>query len=124
MRKDDKAEIKSVPGGLTIEHIMPQRWLNNWPLPPDIEDETEAANHRNHIVHTIGNLTLVNHGLNSSLSNAHWSQKRETMLDHSSLFLNKQLVKEAEWDEDAIKSRGHYLANIAKKVWPHGADII
>ena len=63
-------ETQDVPGNLHIEHIMPQAWYGNWPLERGDLDEVSATEHRNLMIHTIGNLTLVNARLNSTLSNA------------------------------------------------------
>ena len=88
----NKAETGEVPGNLHIEHIMPQTWHPNWPLPAAKSEDEEAVANRNRAIHMIGNLTLVNGRLNSSLSNAPWASKRKTLADHSVLFLNKRLV--------------------------------
>ena len=121
--RTDKAETQEVPENLQIEHVMPQAWHANWPLPDDDGEETTA--HRERAIHTIGNLTLVNGRLNSSLSNAPWNNKRETLADHSVLFLNKRLVNKGPqvWDEDAIEKRAKWLHKKAVKVWPRYSDI-
>ena len=123
--RTNKAESREVPGGLHIEHVMPQAWHPNWPLPDDITDDEAAAANRDRVIHTIGNLTLVNGRLNSSLSNAPWDSKRETLADHSVLFLNKRLVNKGPdvWDEDAIEERAKWLHKRAVRIWPHAADI-
>ena len=119
------AESQSVPRNLTIEHIMPQNWRPNWPLPGDITDATRAAGTRDRLVHSIGNLTLVNQRLNSGLSNAPWVDKRNTLNRFSTLYLNKILpdnVSDA-WDETAIAARARRLCQAAIKVWPHADGI-
>ena len=121
--RTNKAESMSAPSGLTMEHIMPDAWRENWELPSDTEDHTQAAIDRDHIIHTIGNLTLVNQRLNSTLSNAEWAKKRQTLLDHSNLFLNKELIKETVWDEGKIEERARQLAQVAAKIWPHADRI-
>ncbi|MCY4199491.1 MAG: DUF262 domain-containing protein, partial [Gammaproteobacteria bacterium] len=67
--RTSKAEVQQVPSGIQIEHIMPQGWQEYWPL-PDTDDKVEAFERRERMIHTIGNLTLVNGKLNSALSNA------------------------------------------------------
>ena len=105
--RTNKAETKGVPGNLQIEHVMPQTWHPNWPLPAEVAEDEEAAADRDLTIHTIGNLTLVNGRLNSSLSNAPWASKRKTLADHSVLFLNKRLVNKGPkvWDEAAIEKQ-------------------
>lgn len=117
------AETQEVPRGLTIEHLMPQKWQEHWPFPVAPTDSEEAvARHenRNRIIHSIGNLTLVNSRLNPSLSNAPWRRKRPKLLENAVLFLNKKLWQEApdEWDEEAIRERSLELARVACRVWP------
>ena len=119
------AEDPSVPSGLAIEHIMPQKWHQNWKLPDDVEDEAQATDIRDDVIHTLGNLTLTSKKLNSSLSNAPWDMKREGLGEHSVLFLNKTLLNEAPdvWDEAAIDERARRLCATAIKVWPHADGI-
>ena len=119
--RTNKAETQEVPSDLSIEHVMPQAWHWHWPLPENVDDDDERGANRDRIVHTIGNLTLVNGRLNSTLSNAPWDRKRETLSDHSVLFLNKRLVNKGPevWDEGAIKERAKWLHKRAVKIWPH-----
>ena len=113
-----KAETQSVPPSLTIEHIMPRHWRHHWKLPPDSQDHT--GEERDNIIHTIGNLTLVNHRLNAALSNDPWNKKRQTLDQHTTLFINKNLLENASdvWDEDTIEERSKHLCEVAKKIWP------
>lgn len=119
-RIQSMAEQTDAPKDLTIEHVMPQSWEANWPLPESVE-KLEATNDRNRLIHTIGNLTLVTSRLNPSLSNAPWDDKCKTLADHSVLFLNKVLLKESqdiEWDEQFIQSRSKRMAELVAEVWP------
>ena len=101
------AESQTLERTLTVEHIMPQGWRGDWKLPPDTEDVDKAKLDRDNLIHPMGNLTLANGRLNSSLSNAPWKEKRATLDKHSTLFLNKNLVRKAPdvWNEAAIKRR-------------------
>ena len=123
--RTNKAESREVYGALHIEHVMPQTWPPNWPLPDDVADGGEAVANRDRAIHTIGNLTLVNGRLNAALSNAPWASKRETLSDHSVLFLNKRLVNKGPevWDEAAIEKRARWLHKQAVKIWPHWGDL-
>lgn len=120
--RTSKSEHLEVPPNLTIEHVMPQSWLAHWGPPPEHEDGPERAiEQRNRIVHTVGNLTLVNKRLNPSLSNGPWEKKRRALAEHSVLFLNKNLLATEEgagWGEDAIRQRARRLAGYAVQEWP------
>ena len=119
------SETQEVGGRLHIEHIMPQGWVAHWPIPADAMDKDIAVSRRNRAIHTIGNLTLVTQPLNSTLSNAPWEQKRETLDRHSVLFLNKDLTQNAPsaWDESEIIKRGERLFDAAVRIWPHSKAI-
>lgn len=119
--RTNMAEDQDAPLNLTIEHLMPQAWRDNYPLPNDISEEG-----RDKALHTIGNLTLVNRPLNSAMSNAPWIGKREELKKHSTLFLNKELVDDAgrmTWDEAAIEDRARRLCRAAIKVWPYADQL-
>jgi uncharacterized protein with ParB-like and HNH nuclease domain len=117
--RSPKSEEQLAPRGLPIEHILPQEWIEHWPLPPDIEP-LEAASVRDTAKHTLGNLTLVTVKLNSGLSNAAWPRKRTALSEHTTLFLNKDVVNNHPdgWDEGTIQSRGEKLAEQVISIWP------
>ena len=107
-------------GSLTIEHVMPQSWAEHWPLGP-ATDSFRAELERERLLHSLGNLTLVNAKLNPTLSNASWASKRVTLAEHTVLHLNKHLVntyKDRDWSEATIKERGTALAKVVKRIWP------
>jgi hypothetical protein len=117
-----KAEDRYVARGrLTIEHILPQKWHEHWPLAltNDPDEHHRRIQRREHIKHTIGNLTLVTNQLNPTLSNAPWAKKREVLNAYTILYLNKQLLQEyPTFSEPEIEARGKQLAELACKVWP------
>jgi hypothetical protein len=110
-------------GALSIEHVMPQEWRPHWRLPPD-GDHVSAAIERDAAKHRMGNLSLVTHPLNASLSNAAWlgppgqPSKREALREFNVLMLNKALVERTDWDEAAIAERGEMLAQRVLRIWP------
>ena len=116
-----RAETQDAPSNLHIEHVLPQAWHKNWPIE---NDDDEVIDRRDHMIHTIGNLTLVSGPLNSSLSNAAWDRKKEVLAEHSVLYLNKHLVNDAPqtWNEISIEARAMWLHERAILVWPHSAD--
>ena len=121
--RSDKTEIMSqVP--LTREHIMPESWQRNWPSPGGSGGD-EATNARDQAVKEIGNLTLVTGKLNSSLSNAPWHQKKETLKQHTTLRLNWELLENPPdiWNEKTIRERSRHLAKLATEIWPFANNI-
>ena len=116
-RRSTMAEQPDVPKSLTIEHLMPVSWGENWPLPVDIDKELAKQN-RNDLIHTIGNLTLVTQKLNSSLSNSAWETKRDALLTHSVMNMNGELMNESLWDETSIRSRSRSMARLISEHWP------
>ena len=120
-RSEDLVETKK----LTVEHIMPKNWGKNWPLLADISDGI-ASEKRGKMIETIGNLTLTTNKLNASLSDGPWDEKRRTLDQHSTLFLNKTLLDDAPdfWDEAAIEERSNDLAQIVMQIWPAAETFI
>lgn len=119
------AESDSVPRGLTIEHVMPQQWHHHWPPPADLGDGRSPEERRNRRIHSMGNLTLVTQRLNAAASNNPWKKKRASLDEHTTLFLNKDLLANAPavWDEAAIAERAKRLSRAAARVWPHADKI-
>ena len=80
---------------------------------------------RDHVIHTIGNLTLVTKRLNTKLSNAPWDSKQKTLGESSVLFLNKVLLDNPaeEWNECGIEERSKKLSRIVAEVWPYADKI-
>jgi hypothetical protein len=115
-----KTEKVIIDEKLTMEHLLPQEWPKHWPLPestpstpPDAEDPEER---RERLLHTIGNLTLLTKELNPSVSNGPWGKKRDKILEHSALNLNRTLPP--AWDETAIEARTTTLLAVALRIWP------
>jgi len=115
---NEEIEIRSA---LTIEHIMPQSWRDNWPV-PQLEGEidilgmdTEIA--RNMCINKMGNLTLLTHSLNASVSNGPFDVKMPAVRAQSSLALNRELGAYQRWDEGTVAERGLALFEVAASVW-------
>ena len=103
---------------LTIEHIMPQQWREHWPVTAATPDEELlASTTRDHLIHRLGNLTLVTQPLNSSVSNGPWASKRSELAKHSELALNAPFRTDRPWNEEAIEVRARELAALACSVW-------
>ncbi|MDE2867697.1 MAG: DUF262 domain-containing HNH endonuclease family protein [Chloroflexota bacterium] len=104
---------------LQIEHVLPRSWQEHWAVEAsDPGDKVLLEQERSDHVHRIGNLTLVSDRLNPALSNAPWACKKTGLKDHSHLRLNARLCDEAEWNEQAIRARGTWLAGVVSSIWP------
>lgn len=126
-----KAEALVFANPLTIEHIMPQAWVENWPLgdgsvgmddselsaAPESDVRASATRMRNSAIQTIGNLTILTQALNTAQSNLPWKDKRLELLRHSLLPINQSLAGKGDWDEAAIEDRGKELFNRAVQIW-------
>lgn len=121
----------SVHTPLTLEHIMPQSWIEHWRLGDGSRglsyDELLAAEEddvravatarRDARVQSLGNLTLVTQPLNSSVSNGPWAEKKPSILAASLLPLNQQLYTVECWNDEAIERRSTELLDRAKQIW-------
>ena len=132
--RTDRHELVTLPTKLDIEHVMPQGWRSFW-------DDGTAGNHeaaaaRDHLINTLGNLTLVTQKLNVALSNRPWTDeaastiaptgkdaglgKRSLLNRFSVLLLNKDIVDPhvAAWTEANIGERNLAMAKTIAEVWP------
>lgn len=102
--------------------MLPVAWEEHWPSPGG----DDAVMMRNHLLHNIGNLTLLTAKLNPSLSNSAFSVKRPE-ITKSLLALNAHFqapafsAPGAVWNEKCIQARAQILFAVATKIWPYGA---
>lgn len=131
--RSKKTEKTDVETNLQIEHVLPQKWGTHWSLkglsipaniveyPFLVKDELaeygEAIRQRNAILHSLGNLTLLNRYLNPAASNGSFDAK---LLEYknSVLRLNRYFDSKTDWDEQAIAQRGRALGEALCKIWP------
>jgi hypothetical protein len=126
-----KSEALTFAQQPSVEHIMPQGWLEHWQLPDgskgmdfmeihkatDGDSRANATRKRDSAVQTLGNLTILSTGLNSAQSNLGWDKKRHEMKNHSLLPINQKLLEMPEWDENSILKRGEELFAHALRIW-------
>jgi len=106
---------------LSIEHIMPQKWEENWALLSDSNDVNELqklSENRNGQIHKIGNLTILTQPLNSSISNSSWDVKKVAISETSLLEINRKIISCEEWNEEKIKMRSTEIGRIIVQIWP------
>lgn len=121
---------------IELEHILPQQWDKNpdWikqtivdedGTPVPIEDN--PTDYRNNAIYSIGNMTLLYKGLNSSVSNWIFKQKyngddkNEGMKSFSKLAISSDITKYCKndlvWSEESIIKREIDLANEIIEIW-------
>lgn len=109
-----------------LEHIMPQKWEDNWKIVNDDPDQLKKlAEKRNAIIKTLGNMTILTKGLNRSMHNVDWNTKKKGTEKWDGL--NKfaegietfsPYISLDEWNENTISQRSSALLSYALKVWP------
>jgi hypothetical protein len=128
----------TINSALSVEHVMPRRWFRTWPLSDGtlvseefareakttaqlglhLDQRSAEAAQRQFVVDTFGNLTLLTHSLNASVSNGPFVEKRTAITEQSALGLNRFFQTVDRWDNDAIGRRGALLFRDAVKIWP------
>ncbi len=127
-----KCEAIVINSPLSIEHLMPQSWIQHWPLPDgskgftyeQLEDSDPAnpvviaTKRRDALILSIGNLTILSEALNPALSNQNWSVKKPEIMKYSLLSINQLLHNQDVWAEETIEARSKDLFKVALKLWP------
>ena len=133
--RTSKHERVTIESGLTIEHVLPQEWIEHWRLPDGsrgipLEERltrpSPESDARDRVLHTMGNLTLLTGPLNSANQNRKFEYKVRNIKEYSLLALNgyfRQRVEKGKgWNEGAIEERGRRLFKQAVQIWPHPGD--
>lgn len=104
----------------TLEHLMPRSWKDNWPPHPDYtEDQRKDA------IFCLGNLAMLPSKLNTSISNASWTDKKNGKgknlgIIHyaSDIETLANVITKSEWNEDTIAERSNWIAEKVADIWP------
>lgn len=139
MRSEKSEDVKfSESGNLDIDHILPTSWFEHWPLddgsyatPTDVDrvagmriagqeldERDQSIADRNLAKRTIGNLTLIHYGVNRSMQNKGFAEKKKRFFQESNLHVNRELMIAPDWNEVSIRKRSERLLNHALAVWP------
>lgn len=107
---------KRVDRTMSVEHIMPQKWEDHWPLPQPFSQE--QVQKRKIKITTIGNLALLDSNTNSSIKNSDWRKKRRTLISYK---LSTETATVAhdyeEWNETTIDERSMNLLKKILSIW-------
>lgn len=134
---DGRMERLARGSHLSVEHLLPQAWRENWLLPCGESgmslDELERSalgttrcdetRRRDRILHNFGNLTLLSQPLNASVSNSSWAMKRAAIERSSLLPINASLRGMAEWGERQLEQRANALLQRAVRLWPSAQSL-
>lgn len=119
-----------------IEHILPQSPTS------DVRATFDKAAEYNQYMQKLGNLTLLEKTINTSISNGPYEAKKQGY-GQSSFLLTKSLVMKPQvgvntqlnravddlrqfevWDSEAINERQQVLGRLARKVWQMPEQVI
>ncbi len=110
-----KSDSRVRRGSLTVEHLLPQRWKDSWPV-DGLSEEIERDAH----VHRLGNLTLLTQSLNSAVSNGPWQGekgKRAALKASDTLLMTRGPRDEEEWTEALIDARTEQMVHAIVETW-------
>jgi len=133
---DTKQSIKELKYNYSLEHIMPQKWEEYWSAitvydnnSQAIQNKEQAKSTRLKAIYSIGNMTLLNSRLNTSLRNYQFNKKiegegkKKGIRNYSELSITKDdIVTPYEkgnitWDERNIFKRTKDLGKEILNIW-------
>ena len=133
---DRMQTLKELKYDYSLEHIMPQKWEEYWSSIPvydinsnEINNDEQAKIIRNRAIYSIGNMTLLNSRLNSSVRNYPFIKKiegegkKKGIKHYSDLRITKDdIITPYEngtttWDERNIHSRTVELSKEILTIW-------
>lgn len=133
---DNKQSVKELKYNYSLEHLMPQKWEEYWNnvLIVDVNgnaitDKEVAKRERYSKIYQIGNMTLLNSSLNTSLRNYEFDRKikgegrKKGIKDYADLGITKfDILTPYEsgdniWNEKKIIDRTESLATDIIKIW-------
>lgn len=133
---DSKQSVKELKYNYSLEHVMPQKWEEFWSQVDVIDstsnvitDKDAAKRERYSKIYSIGNMTLLNSSLNTSVRNYEFSRKIEgegqkrgirhyadlgiTRFDILDVYDSGDKI----WNEKKISDRTTNLANDILSLW-------
>lgn len=129
-RQQLNVDVIRLKYGFTLEHIMPQKWEKNWSDVPsydregDVVEETDDIERvRSQAIYEIGNMTLLNSKLNTSISNGKFYDKingkagKKGIKDLADLRITRDIIGNDDWNENKIYARTLELENKIREIW-------
>ena len=133
---DNKQSVKELKYNYSLEHIMPQKWEEFWSNVDVIDESSKpildkdiAKRERSSKIYSIGNMTLLNSSLNTSLRNYEFARKIEGegrkrgIRQYADLgitrfdVLEKYDAGDKVWNEQKINERTSKLATDILTIW-------
>lgn len=133
---DSKESVKELKYNYSLEHVMPQKWEEFWSdvaivdeIGKVIVDKEIAKKERYSNIYQIGNMTLLNSSLNTSIRNYEFRRKIEGegrkrgIKDYADLGITKfDILKPYNdgnkiWNDKNIMDRSKMLANDILSIW-------
>ena len=135
-----KFDLKALQYDYTLEHIMPQKWEEHWSNQPYvgltgdiIESPVDGKRIRSVMIYSLGNMTLLNGKLNTSIKNSDFktkiqgtSKKRKGIKEFVALSItSNDIIADIynagkEWNECEIYSRQQKLCQEILEIWGTG----
>ena len=106
--KNDVSELQYV---YTLEHLMPQKWQENWLSIGENDEEADR------LIYQIGNMTLLKSKLNTAIQNNNWDKKREEIQKHAMLKITQEVTKNEAWNKNKIEERSEKIFNNFLEIW-------
>lgn len=117
-RHNNPNDIKELNYKYELEHLMPQKWEENW---TEIGKDKETAET---LIYQIGNMTLLNGSLNASISNAKWIEKlgnekskKNCIKKCADLLVTREILDKKEWNATEIETRTKNLIKEFFEIW-------
>ena len=133
---DSKQSVKELKYNYSLEHLMPQKWEEYWSKVAIVDvdgnvipDKEIAKRERYSKIYQIGNMTLLNSSLNTSLRNYEFDRKikgegrKKGIKDYADLGITRfDILTPYEngdkiWNEKKIIDRTESLATDIIKIW-------
>lgn len=127
----DQDTIRFDPKTIHVEHICPETGTDFWheKFGTHNLDEPEKSSRYEDLTHLIGNQSLLEFKLNSSIKNDVWSVKRLGNADQkyqgyseSSLKVTQDLLSIPDWNIEIAKKRTVWIVDSFLKLWSHGSS--